>query len=362
MPAYPLYDPEAHGLVYHVVPDPRTYHPESISDITSEAESSDAGMSIYSDDLPEYFIEHHGRQHPASENAVKWFPTDNTKRYILRHVLSKYVYGHNYVGPVKEILRSDPGAGKRPHVLEIGTRDGTWVQEMADEYPHAQFQSLDVVPITAHAPRPNIVFEVYDITKGLLLADNSQDIVFINVALELVKDYRALLLEAHRVLRPGGLIHMREYIPGFWDSQDESKPARRTNPAGCHLFDLARSTITKLGVDPDVCEKLPLWLTMDSGLWRGDARPFEQVHMIVKTYPVYPHDNHSCSSKIDPQLGPLLAHYSVICTRDMFGLLRDGGLGVEEANQLIEAVIEELKDPEKCSLLKLCTVYATKRG
>lgn len=57
---------------------------------------------------------------------------------------------------------------------------------MAAEFPHVQFQSLDVVPITAHAPRPNIVFEVYDITTGLLLEDNSQDIVFVNVALELV--------------------------------------------------------------------------------------------------------------------------------------------------------------------------------
>ena len=60
------------------------------------------------------------------------------------------------------------------------------LQEMATEFPHVKFRSLDVVPITAHIPRPNIVFEVYDITEGLLLGDNSQDIVFVNVAIEMV--------------------------------------------------------------------------------------------------------------------------------------------------------------------------------
>jgi hypothetical protein len=57
---------------------------------------------------------------------------------------------------------------------------------MAAEFPHVQFRSIDIAPIMAHAPRSNILFEVYDIGEGLLLEDGSQDIVFINVAIELV--------------------------------------------------------------------------------------------------------------------------------------------------------------------------------
>lgn len=44
---------------------------------------------------------------------------------ILRHVLATYLSGHNYMGPVKEILSSDPGLRGKHHVLQIGTRDGT---------------------------------------------------------------------------------------------------------------------------------------------------------------------------------------------------------------------------------------------
>lgn len=57
---------------------------------------------------------------------------------------------------------------------------------MAAEFPHVQFRSLDLAPIMAHTPRVNIVFEVYDMADGLLLEENSQDVVFVNMAIELV--------------------------------------------------------------------------------------------------------------------------------------------------------------------------------
>jgi hypothetical protein len=57
---------------------------------------------------------------------------------------------------------------------------------MATEFPHVRFRSLDLAPIIAHVPRPNITFEVYEFTEGLLLKDASQDIVFLNVVVELV--------------------------------------------------------------------------------------------------------------------------------------------------------------------------------
>jgi hypothetical protein len=57
---------------------------------------------------------------------------------------------------------------------------------MATEFPHVRFRSLDLAPIIPHVPRPNITFEVYDFTEGLLLKDASQDIVFLNVVVELV--------------------------------------------------------------------------------------------------------------------------------------------------------------------------------
>ncbi|KAB5588897.1 Methyltransferase domain containing protein [Ceratobasidium theobromae] len=363
MPAYPFFDPETEGLVYRVTSNTHMYQ-ESLSDVTSEAESAISGLTIQSDDLHEYFVEHHGRQHPAGESAVRWFPSDNTRRYILRHVLNKYLYGRNYFGPVGEILRFAPG--RRYKVLELGTRDGTWIQEMATEFPHVQFRSLDIVPIIAHAPRPNIVFEAYDFTRGLLQEDSSQDIVFLNVAMELVKDYRALLLEAHRVLKPGGLIHIREYNLQLWDPQDPSEPVGGANPASSRLISTARRALSKSGVDPDICDRLPQWLTPNSDLWKhlgpNQARGFERISSTTRVFPAYPHERHACSFKIDPFMVSIMAHYVVMTVRDMYGILRDGGLEVDEANGLIDAMVEELKNPEKCMLAKLHCTYAMKKS
>jgi hypothetical protein len=65
--------------------------------------------------------------------------------------------------------------------------------------------------------------------------------------------------------------------------------------------------------------------------------------------------------KINARIAPFLAHLSVMSTRDMFSILRDGGLENYEADGLVEAAVEELRRPECCALLKMYGVYAVKQ-
>ncbi|KAG9078673.1 hypothetical protein FRC06_008247, partial [Ceratobasidium sp. 370] len=337
------YDADTEGVVYLVTPDPQSDIESSFED---DMDSSTSGTTICTNDLPGYFVIHNGRPQPANSNVARWFPADNVRRFILRSLASKWIFGGNYIGPVKETLA--PLVERKRQVLELGTRAGTWVQEMAQEFPDVHFRTIDVAPIIAHTPCPNIVFEVYDFTEGLLLPDNSQDIVFLNIVFELVKDYRALLQEAHRVLRPGGLLYINDFNPHLWDAENASIPAHRTNPVGCRVFDLARAQISKFGIDPDTCDKLPQWLASDSDLWGTRAQGgFENIRSIIKTYPAYPHDGFPCSLKPDPRLAPYVAQLSVMATRDMFSILRDGGMEEEQAERLVEEMIEEMRRPER---------------
>ncbi|KAG9098009.1 hypothetical protein FS749_004933 [Ceratobasidium sp. UAMH 11750] len=295
MPAIPFYDPDTNGFVYHVEPDAHQFYSESVSGISSETESSEeSGVTIGTDDLPAYFVQRHGRPQPAGNNTVWWFPADNTRRFILRHFLESYIHGGNYAPVVKEMLPL--GSRWTYHALELGTRDGTWVQEMATEFPHVQFRSVDMAPIMSHIPRSNIVFEVYNFSEGLLLDDSSQDVVFLNVVFELVKDYPALIREAYRVLRPGGLIHIRDFDIILYDPKNPSQPARHTNPAGCHILDTIRVALAQAGLDPQTFDQLGHWLASEPNGEEG----FEGIQDMTKMFPFFPHESAICGHKVDP--------------------------------------------------------------
>jgi len=49
--------------------------------------------------------------------------------------------------------------------------------EMAVEFPHVDFLSLDTVPMVAHTPRANVIYEVYNILNGIEEPDSSFDFV-----------------------------------------------------------------------------------------------------------------------------------------------------------------------------------------
>ncbi|QRV82181.1 methyltransferase domain protein [Ceratobasidium sp. AG-Ba] len=351
MPAIPFYDPETNGFVYYVEPEVHTFYSDSVSDISGETETSESGRTIATDDLPAYFTEHHGRPQPSG-NVVRWFPTDNTRRFIVRHFVESYIHGGNCAPIVKEILL--PKLGRTYHVLELGTRDGTWVQEMAAEFSDVRFRSLDVAPLMAHVPRSNIAFEVYEFPEGLLLDDSSQDIVFLNALFELVKDYPALIREVHRVLRPGGLIHIRDFDVTIYDSKFPTIPAIRTNPNGCKVSEYLKKGLAQMGVDVQTFEKLPSWLASEE--------MFENIQDRTRMFPLYPHESDICGHKVDPRIAPYMDHFAVSSFREVTHILGEIGMSKEEARSLVEGAIDEFRAPGNCILFKLPCIYAFKKG
>jgi trans-aconitate methyltransferase len=105
---------------------------------------------------------------------------------------------HQLAGGVLEWLAAQPGE----RVLDIGCGDGQLTQRIAAA--GAQVSGIDASPeMAAAARRRGLTAEVAN-AEALPHPGGSFDAVFSNAALHWVRDQEAMLVEVHRVLKPGG--------------------------------------------------------------------------------------------------------------------------------------------------------------
>jgi ubiquinone/menaquinone biosynthesis C-methylase UbiE len=97
---------------------------------------------------------------------------------------------------------------KASTVLDVGCADGALLRSIGDRFgvPPERLIGIDVRPTTARG----FVFHEADAAK-VPLADASVDVITVMMAVHHFEDLAAVLSELHRVLRPGGVVVIREH-------------------------------------------------------------------------------------------------------------------------------------------------------
>jgi ubiquinone/menaquinone biosynthesis C-methylase UbiE len=94
------------------------------------------------------------------------------------------MFGANFSAPVRDLLlgsynsRGSPAIP--PRVLDVACGNGTWILEMATEFPDSQFYGIDFDPNYPTTVKPsNTFFSQHDVLspKGLPFSDNYFDYV-----------------------------------------------------------------------------------------------------------------------------------------------------------------------------------------
>ncbi|CAE6352725.1 unnamed protein product [Rhizoctonia solani] len=374
---------------------------ESFSDIDSDSSdvTTRSMSTLNSLEVNSYFREVYGRAYPADTNIPAFVPLDNGEaaRLEIQHHYMKLVIGSNYFGPLREILQPHPERRKR--VLDVFTADGTWAQEMATEFPHVDFVSLDMIPLVPHIPRSNISFEVYDVYNGFAEPDASFDIVHTRRTVTQFRDYSSFLREIHRVLKPGGLmlfgqveIEVYEYT-----APDQSSPnhpgdtlfpgphvilAKRSLPVMTHGMYLLRKSLEAQLVRVNMWRELPELLAPSSGLWHSQPREHEMKFDVLQTYPpfmeaacarpvlgfrdiisqvhIYPTTGWHQSPRLQA-LGEIVQQTGEWNWRNFALLFRQSDLMDEkQADELIEAGQKERTSRDIWQVMRYHTIYATK--
>ncbi|MDR2381695.1 MAG: class I SAM-dependent methyltransferase [Bifidobacteriaceae bacterium] len=162
-------------------------------------------------------------------------------------------------------------------VLDIGSAGGALTRDLAAYVAPGQVTGLDSSPdavrdAQVHPARPaNLTFEVGD-AYALPFEPGSFDVVHFHQVLHHLTDPAAALREAARVVRPGGLIAVREadFGASFWFPEATAWEAWR------ELYQLvARAG----GTEVDAGRRLAFWLK------QADLGQFADLNGSIWTYP-----------------------------------------------------------------------------
>ncbi|KAL9012483.1 MAG: hypothetical protein Q9173_002752 [Seirophora scorigena] len=114
----------------------------------------------------------------------------------------------------------------RPHfsLLDIGCGPGTITSGFCAHLPHGKVTGVDLgdsvleQATSSHpaAEYPNLMFEAADILQGLKYSDDSFDVVYFHQTVLHLPDPVRGIREARRVLKPGGMLAMREMDSLCW--------------------------------------------------------------------------------------------------------------------------------------------------
>ncbi|KAG0740013.1 hypothetical protein G6F57_010653 [Rhizopus arrhizus] len=152
-----------------------------------------------------------GRKYHSESSSVYWLPNDDEEmdRLVGQHFALKTLLEGNIPKEALDHIDLDKGV----KILDLGCGPGTWIMDMATEYPNSEFIGIDMCDVFPNNIRPvNVTFKIVNILEGLPFEDDTFDMANLTLfILALKKDqWIPLLKEIKRVIKPGGLFLSRE--------------------------------------------------------------------------------------------------------------------------------------------------------
>ncbi|KAG9294400.1 hypothetical protein G9A89_001905 [Geosiphon pyriformis] len=152
-----------------------------------------------------------GRRYHNVKRSRYYLPNDE-KELELSHKIHKFTRGiwqSNFSSPIQEQLMK---GGVR--VLDVGCGSGSWIIDMAKQYPNCHFTAVDMSPLISRDSQPeNVRFYEEDIIDGLSFPNETFHYVHMQnmTAAFSESEWHTAIRELERVLKRGGYIELMEY-------------------------------------------------------------------------------------------------------------------------------------------------------
>lgn len=195
-------------------------------------------------------------------SEVYQLPADDEEldRLDKQHDMFKKIIGA-YPPPMAEVMADDT-PWETKSVLDLGCGSGSWIMEVARDFPHCQAVAVDLVPMQSIEMPQNCRSEVDDINLGLQHFYGDFNVVHARLVSSGIKDYQSLIDHISQCLRPGGLMELLEFDFRVYDSDFKpfSLPTGIMEPPWFpRWMSFCNMAVRQRGGSPDAANMLHSW-------------------------------------------------------------------------------------------------------
>ncbi|CAG8519265.1 15997_t:CDS:2 [Acaulospora colombiana] len=233
-----------------------------------------------------------------------------------QHELMRGIWGGDFVSPIKEDLII---GGLR--VLDVGCGSGTWLLQLARDYPMNHYTGIDMSPVfPTNTDLQNVEFVQADVLQGIPFDADSFDFVhirFLNTAFTEQQWEEKVIPEVTRVTKPKRWLELCEF-----DIDGQS-----FGPASRRMVTTLTSYLASKGIN---------------GLISEEISEFLESMETLET--VYTEERFSGLGKWAGHLGDLAIKSFVSAFRGMRELPGWMGIEEEEYNEMVNKYSREVED------------------
>ncbi|GJE88807.1 methyltransferase domain-containing protein [Phanerochaete sordida] len=186
---------------------------------------------------------------------------EELERLDQQHAMFREIMG-KYPPPIFEVLADTPGQVKT--VVDLGCGSGSWIVDVARDFPNCSCVAVDLIPMQIIDIPPNCRSEVDDINLGLQHFYGEFNVAHARLISTGIRDYKGLVDQISHVLKPGGLIDLTEFDFRVYDFDKQPIPITVDASPLARWFHLALRAVQMQGGEPDAANHLYGW-TRDHG-------------------------------------------------------------------------------------------------
>jgi len=258
-----------------------------------------------------------------------------------------------YTPPMAEVLADDtPGEIKA--VVDLGCGSGSWILDVARDFPHCNTVAVDLVPMQVLDMPPNCRSEVDDINLGLQHFYGDFNVVHARLISSGIRDFVGLVDQIAQTLRVRGLLELMEFDFRVYGKDRRAYLDNNTAPCVARWMNHCHDAVQRSGGAPDAANHLHRWVS--------EHAAFEDVVYREFWFPTSPFlkGKDPESARLN-RIGHLFREDILMFLQSGRPLLLGNGIPEAEVDELEENARNELMEARVPTYIRVENVYARKR-